>query len=154
MIENAALFIGHSECYGISAEQVEPIIIDLINQGVYIFYSGGQGGFDRLCAGCVYRLKKKYPHIKLICALPCKDQSNIWKKEQQDRYTKILKKADSVRCLYNSYNENKNCMLERNDYMLNNSSMVIALFNGRIGGTQSTLLKAERQGLKVEIVRP
>ena len=70
MIKNTALFIGHSECYGISAEQVKPIIIDLINQGVYVFYSGGQGGFDRLCAGCVYRLKKEYPQVKNYLVIP------------------------------------------------------------------------------------
>lgn len=55
-MKNAALFIGHGECYGISAERIEPFIIDLINKGVYVFYSGGQGNFDKLCARCVLKL--------------------------------------------------------------------------------------------------
>lgn len=45
-------------------------------------------------------------------------------------------------------------MHERNDYMLKNSSLVIALYNGTFGGTQSTLKKAEKMGLKVEIIKP
>ena len=44
-------------------------------------------------------------------------------------------------------------MLERNDYMLKNSSKVIALFNGIAGGTKSTILKAEKMGLKIEIIQ-
>lgn len=69
-INNVAIFIGHNECYGVSAQQVERAIIDIINQGVTVFMSGGQGGFDRLCAGCVRRLKKQYPHIVNCLVIP------------------------------------------------------------------------------------
>ena len=68
--ENAAVFIGHSECYGITSEMVTAEIIKLIDKGVIYFLSGGQGGFDRLCAGCVYRLKKQYPQIQNILVIP------------------------------------------------------------------------------------
>ena len=43
-------------------------------------------------------------------------------------------------------------MLERNDYMLKNSSKVISLFNGLAGGTKSTIQKAEKMGLMVDII--
>ena len=68
--ENAAVFIGHSECYGITSEMVTAEIIKLIDKGVIYFLSGGQGGFDRLCAGCVHRLKKQYPQIQNILVIP------------------------------------------------------------------------------------
>ena len=45
-------------------------------------------------------------------------------------------------------------MLERNDYMLKNSSKVIALFNGEPGGTKSTILKAKKMGLDLIIIKP
>ena len=45
-------------------------------------------------------------------------------------------------------------MQERNEYMLKNSSKVIALFNGIAGGTKSTIDKAKSMGLKVEIIKP
>lgn len=56
-----AVFIGHNECYGVSAKDVETTIVDLIHKGVTVFMSGGQGRFDRLCAGCVHRLKNNMP---------------------------------------------------------------------------------------------
>ena len=69
-ILNTAVFIGHNECYGVSTQQVEQVIIDHIQKGVTVFMSGGQGGFDRLCAGCVHRLKKQYPDIINCLVIP------------------------------------------------------------------------------------
>ena len=45
-------------------------------------------------------------------------------------------------------------MQERNEYMLKNSSLVIALFNGCAGGTKSTILKAKKMGLKIDVIQP
>lgn len=62
-LETTATFIGHNECFGLSAEKLKNTIRELIKKGVTDFLSGGQGGFDRLCGRCVYELKKEYPHI-------------------------------------------------------------------------------------------
>ena len=62
--ENAAVFIGHNECYGVTSEQIKEAIVSLIDKGVTEFLSGGQGGFDRLCGRCVYELKQ-LPHYSL-----------------------------------------------------------------------------------------
>ena len=62
-LETTATFIGHNECFGLSAEKLKNTIRELIEKGVTDFLSGGQGGFDRLCGRCVYELKKEYPHI-------------------------------------------------------------------------------------------
>ncbi|MBQ9118266.1 MAG: hypothetical protein IJY11_03585 [Clostridia bacterium] len=45
-------------------------------------------------------------------------------------------------------------MLERNDYMLNNSSLVIALYNGKGGGTGYTVKNAKQKGLETIIIEP
>lgn len=45
-------------------------------------------------------------------------------------------------------------MLERNNYMVNNSSKMIALFNGLPGGTKKTIEYAKQQGLKIVIIKP
>jgi len=45
-------------------------------------------------------------------------------------------------------------MLERNDYMLNNSSLVIALYNGKGGGTGYTVRNAQKKGLETIIIEP
>ncbi|MGN1258735.1 MAG: SLOG family protein [Christensenellales bacterium] len=123
-----------------------------IREGCIHFISGMALGFDMICAEIVLELKKNYPNIKLVCAIPCKNQDKLWSEEYKKRYKRILKQADIVRYIKEEYT--KNCMLERNDYMLNNSSKVIALFNGLAGGTKSTIMKAEKMGLKIEVIKP
>ena len=61
-LETTATFIGHNECFGLSAEKLKNTIRELIKKGVTDFLSGGQGGFDRLCGRCVYELKKELQH--------------------------------------------------------------------------------------------
>ena len=126
-------------------------IIKSINYGYVYFISGIALGFDIIAAETVLQLKKDFPQIKLIAALPCKDQYKLWKNYQIERYQEILSKCDSIRCLYETYN-NK-CMLERNMYMLNNSSQVISLYNGKGGGTLYTLKKAKEIGLKIILIK-
>lgn len=127
-------------------DKIEQSIID----GYVYFISGMALGFDMICAEIVLDYKKKYNHIKLVCAIPCKNQNKLWSNEYKNRYRKILSKADIIRYIDKQYT--KTCMLERNDYMLKNSSKVIALFNGHSGGTKSTILKAKKMGLNIDII--
>lgn len=127
-------------------------IVNAINQGYIYFISGMALGFDIMVAEMILEFKKEYPQIKLIGALPCKDQYKVWKPFQIERYKMVLAKCDNVRCLYDTYQDK--CMLERNDYMLNNSSLVIALYNGKGGGTGYTVRNAKKKGLKTIIIEP
>lgn len=68
--ETTATFIGHNECYGVSKTDLQNEIKKLIEIGVTDFISGGQGGFDRLSARCVYELKNKYPSIQNHLVIP------------------------------------------------------------------------------------
>ncbi len=45
-------------------------------------------------------------------------------------------------------------MLERNRYMVNRSSLLIALFDGLPGGTKKTIEYANQQGLEIRIIKP
>lgn len=126
-------------------------IINAIQNGYIYFMSGLALGFDIISAEMVLELKSEYPQIKLIGAVPCKNQSNAWRKKQAERYKKVLSMCDSVQYLCELYTDN--CMLERNDYMVNNSSAVIALYGGGGGGTAYTIKKAKEKGLKLEIIR-
>ncbi len=142
---------GHPRCIDMKKRLKERVEYSIEN-GYKIFISGMAIGFDTIFAETVLELKKKYPFIKLVAALPCRDQYKLWKPEQIERYKRILKQCDDVRCLYESYNDK--CMLERNDYMLNCSSLVFALFDGKPGGTKYTVNKARQKGLRVVIIEP
>lgn len=127
-------------------------IENAIKKGYHTFLCGMALGFDMMCAELVLELKKKYPHIKLIGAIPCRTQSSRWFKAQQDRYDKLVKQLDDIRCIYDEYVDG--CMQERNQYMINNSSLVIALYNGLGRGTKSTIDYAKKQGKEVVVIKP
>ncbi len=132
--------------------QTKMEIENTICRGYHTFICGMSLGFDMICAEIVLELKTKYPHIKLVGAIPCKDQSRRWSRDQQNRYKKLIRKLDEIRCIYKKYKEG--CMQERNQFMINNSSLVIALFDGLSGGTKATIDYANKQGKKVVIIRP
>ena len=46
-------------------------------------------GFDTLAAQEVLNLRKQYKDIKLILVLPCRDQADRWKAEDQEEYEKM-----------------------------------------------------------------
>ena len=45
-------------------------------------------------------------------------------------------------------------MQQRNKYMIDNSSVLIALFNGKAGGTKQTVDYAKQQGLEILTIEP
>lgn len=61
-------FFGHSDFdYASYADNIRAIVINLIiNHGVTIFYSGGRGNFDSICAKVVGELRQDYPYIQNI----------------------------------------------------------------------------------------
>lgn len=132
-------------------QKLKDTIIRAIKRGYKIFISGMALGFDTICAETVLELKKEYPDIKLIGALPCKTQDKLWKDKDRKRYKSLIKKLDGIRCIYDEY-VGAECMLERNRYMVNNSSLMIALFDGKSGGTKKTIEYAKKMGLEIIIL--
>lgn len=126
-------------------------IENAIQHGYKTFLCGMALGFDTYCAETLLELKKQYSDIKIIGALPCQNQDYNWSKVNQNRYRKILKQLDDIRCIYEKY-IGAECMIERNRFMVNNSSLMIALYNGLSGGTQSTIEYAKKQGLEIQII--
>ncbi len=149
-----ACFSGHRNLPPDSTElqaDLERAVTELIEWGVVFFGNGGALGFDILAAETVMRLKKDYPHIKLVMVLPCppEQQSLKWNDEQKKRYYSILERADKVRILSPQYTNS--CMLERNRHMVAHSGFLICYLRQNSGGTFYTVNYAERCG--VEIIR-
>lgn len=124
-----------------------------IERGYKTFLCGMALGFDTICAETIIDLKQKYPDIERIGAIPCKTQDSKWADKDKARYRNLLQQLDGVRCIYDEY-IGAECMLERNRYMVNNSSLMIALFDGKAGGTESTIDYAKQQGLEIVIIYP
>lgn len=134
-------------------EKLEKEIVKAIEKGYLTFISGMALGFDIICAEIVLRLKERYPNIKLIGAIPCKMQDKLWKEKDRQRYRNFLAQLDEIRCVYDKY-IGAGCMMERNRFMINSSSLVIALFNGSSVGTKKTLDYAKKQNIEIIVLQP
>lgn len=125
------------------------IVKNVYNKGYRNFITGGAQGFDQLMFRVVNKLKKDNPdtNIKNILYLPCKEQSSKWGREGlfgSDNYDKMLKAADDIYYVSDTYTNT--CLMDRNRAMIDNSSLVIALYDDenwynekRIRNTSGTL---------------
>ena len=67
----SCFFIGHREADDRLLPRLELVVDRLIREeSVRYFYVGGYGGFDRLAAAAVRRIKQKHPDITLMLVLP------------------------------------------------------------------------------------
>ena len=134
-------------------KELKLYITEAINLGYDTFFTGMALGFDMICAEMIIELKKKYPQIRLIGALPCRNQSKNWSKSDKKRYDNIYYNLDAEYCKYDKY-IGAECMLERNRFMVDNSRLVIALYSGGNGGTKYTMDYAKRNNKNVILLEP
>ena len=119
----------------------------LIKQGCLYFISGMAMGVDIIFAEIVIKLKKKYD-LQLEVAIPCENQTRGWSEYYVERYNKILAKSDKIS--YISKNYFNGCMMKRNQYMVDNSDFVIAVYKkGTLGGTKNTIEYAVKQDKQI-----
>lgn len=84
-------------------DKIEQIVIrlnqevdNLISQGVTDFISGGALGFDQIAASLIVAKKEMGHNVRLIFALPCKNQDELWSAEQKRLYHSLLGEADEI----------------------------------------------------------
>lgn len=126
----------------------------MIDRGVTTFYTGMAHGADMWCAEIVQSFQENLPElgIKLIAVIPYEGQANRWSNDYRERYFNILEKADEGVSLQEHYS--KGCMQERNRYIVDHASHVIAVYGGKSGGTQYTVEYARRKNREVVVVDP
>jgi len=124
----------------------------IVNNHVECFISGMAIGVDMICAEIVIDLRKKYPHITVECAIPCESQPNKWIDTMKKRYFKVLEECDKKTLLQEKYTFD--CMHKRNAYMVDNSDIVIAVWNGSNSGTSHTVNYAKQKRRRIFILNP
>ena len=122
-------------------------IDSLIRQGVTDFISGGALAFDQMAASLVIAKKKTGANIRLIFALPCRNQDEHWSAEEKDLYHGLLSEADEVRYISEEYSGG--CMKKRNYYMVDNSGYCICALIYNMSGTAQTVRYAQKKELCV-----
>jgi uncharacterized phage-like protein YoqJ len=71
--------------------------------------------------------------IPFVAAIPCATQYKRWPVESQKYYHELLDQAMGEEIIGEKYTPT--CMQERNVWMVDNSDIVLALWNGSHGGT-------------------
>ena len=136
-------------------KKIRKLLIRLIEvRGFDTFISGMALGTDMWCAKLILGLKKRYPHIKLVCAIPCAEQYSRWNEGDQRMYHDILSQADLVHCVSDkSYAPW--LMIKRDEWMVDNSNFVFSVWNGdESGGTWKTVEYAVKRQRKIMNIHP
>ncbi len=123
------------------------VIPQLWAEGYRTFLSGGALGFDTLAAQAVLFCRPSCPGIRLKMVLPCRSQSGAWSAEDRQIYEQVLRSADEVICLSETYYQG--CMLMRNRYLVAHASQCVCFYKDRKGGTSFTVALAWREGLSI-----
>ena len=164
-MDTACAFTGHrpqkfpwqydetdSRCIALKSALAEQIRL-LTDAGVTQFLSGMAEATDTWSALSVLALREKNPAIKLHCILPCREQADKWSSSSRNLYRSILKRADSI--VYVSREYHKDCMLERNRFLVEHASILLAVYNGELrGGTAATMRYAQKMGREIIVIDP
>jgi len=90
--------------------------------------------------------------IPFIAAVPFKGQEHVWHADAQKKYHELLSKAHEVIVVSEGVYERWK-LIARNQFMVDHSNKLIAVWDGSEGGTSSTIEYALHTGRIHDIVR-
>ena len=131
----------------------ELIIHHIEHYGVDTFITGMALGVDMWAARIVLKLKETYPHLKLVAAIPCNNHSSKWNQESQEEWKMIVDRCDIVRYVSNEEYTNW-CMQKRDEWMVDRSKYVIAVWNETKGGTANCVNYAKKLDKTITVLQP
>ena len=128
---------------------LEKEIRQAVSDGLNVFITGMARGVDVWAAQIVLMLRDEGCDVKLMCACPYDGFECGWSQEWQLQYKEIVSAADFVKYVCEGYS--RSCFQVRNEWMVNHSARVIAVFNGEKSGTKNTIDYAAK--VNVPVVR-
>ncbi len=146
----SAFFTGHRKIDKETSDKISYVLDILLRNlayaGITTFYAGGALGFDTLAAQAVLRLKNRLPelNVRLELILPCKNQTKFWSDEDISVYNDILRQADRVEYIHETYTST--CMHERNHRLVELGDVGVSYLRHSGGGTAYTVGYAAKMG--------
>lgn len=136
----------------VNEESFLTLIKALIERGKTTFLCGMARGFDLLAGECVINVKKSGYEVKLIACVPCPEQDRYFTTEEKLKYKYVLEQSDERVLISNHYYNG--CMLRRNRFMVDNSTILVAHINEddsieMQGGTGYTVAYAKSCGIEI-----
>ena len=116
-------------------------------RGYRNFLCGMAIGFDLAAAEVSILLRNELTDLKVIAVIPYEGMQRRFSASQRARFDKVKEEADEVITL--AQNHSPSVYATRNNYLVDNSSAVIAYFTGEKGGTAYTVRRAVKRLLQV-----
>lgn len=131
---------GYSKDVFDKGVQVASFSLMLRSEPIEKVISGGALGWDQMLAQAALNLT-----MPLTLALPFTGFWNKWPKSSQDYLEYLVSQANEVKYVCEEgYAPWK--MQKRNEWMVDNSDLVLALWDGSAGGTSNCVKYAEKVG--------
>jgi len=133
-------------------KQIREQIIKAVDDGYYYFICGMSLGCDIYFAELVLELKKTNSLIELIPTIPYEYQYASWNKKNRERYFDILSGCSLKKVISPIYTGT--CLMDKNKYMVDKSSRLIAVYNGDgKSSSRKTIKYAEKTGVDIVIIK-
>ncbi|NLW65045.1 MAG: DUF1273 domain-containing protein [Clostridiales bacterium] len=117
------------------------------HSGTRHYICGMAAGCDLYFCEAIIELRSWHDDITLEAAIPWSGQSGSWSMPLRRRYDRLVEDCDCYTLVQEHYTPE--CLMKRNRYMVDSSSLLIAAYNGKPGGTMKTMLYAMRQGIEI-----
>ena len=111
--------------------------------------TGMSMGLDIWAGEIVVNLRETDPRLHLIAAVPWPGFSARWNAEWKTRYEKLIKRADLVKHISQTYDPS--VFTKRNFWMVEHCTRVIAFYNGSDGGTKEMIEYAKERDIDVVV---
>lgn len=128
-------------------QNIADVLSSVYRDGFRRFYCGMATGCDLYFGEAVIGLREEHPEVELCAVIPFEKQAEKWDDATRKRYRNLCTEADECVVLHHDYTPD--CMMERNRYMVDRSELLVAVYNGKPGGTQNTILYAMRCGVRI-----
>jgi uncharacterized phage-like protein YoqJ len=107
-------------------------------------------GVDLWAADIVLELRRYNKDLKLVCVIPFEGMEDRWPADWKKHYDLVRRQADFVWVLSDRYY--KDAYQNRNQWLVNHASRLIAVFNGSSSGTGNTIRYASEMGVPTHMI--
>lgn len=128
--------------------ELRKVIQKTLDKNYRHYISGFANGGDLIFIETVLEFKERYPGIRIEAAIPYRERL----KSKNKQFQNLIMKCDYIEICSEEYS--KQCYSRRNDYILERSDLVIAIYDGRPkGGTYNTIQKAIKLNKNLSVIR-
>lgn len=120
-------------------------IIDEVKPTIMI--SGMALGIDTIWAILAHK-----NNIPLIAAIPCKNQDKMWPQQSKSLYNDLISHPLTTVKYVTEEEYSLSCMQIRNEWMVDNCDLLIAVWDGTSGGTGNCVRYLQSLGKEREII--